>query len=210
MEKEGGLPEAGVVNQPLPSEEEMEEALRRSALAVSDPKETVQVESYEGPIKVSLEEAVVEKQPEMAEEKKKKIKEKRAEGEEEAHPNKKKERRMSEKRERRREEKCLKKEKERRKRAESPKIDRKSTSTRVHKWESAQLQESAQPEEEITQVKTIVADDGEDSDTTPLLRHRKENARQGSTIDPKERRRREEEEKQEKMLRAQRIIAEGS
>ncbi|XP_038887214.1 capping protein inhibiting regulator of actin dynamics-like [Benincasa hispida] len=129
MEKEGGLLEAGVVNQPLPSEEEMEEASRRSALAILDPKETAHVESYEGPSRVALEEVVVEKQPEVAEEKKKKkkkIKEKRAEGDEQTHPIKKKE--MSERRERRREERRLKKEEERRKRAESPELDRESTS----------------------------------------------------------------------------------
>ncbi|XP_038885426.1 glutamic acid-rich protein-like [Benincasa hispida] len=134
MEKEGGLPEAGVINQPLPSEEKIEEASRKSALAVSDSKETVQTESYEGPIRVALEEAVAEKQPEMDEEekKKKKIKEKRAEGDEEAWPRKeKKEIKMSERRERRREKERLKKKGEKRKRAESPKVDGESTTTRA-------------------------------------------------------------------------------
>ncbi|XP_038885850.1 nucleolar protein 58-like [Benincasa hispida] len=100
MEKEGELLEAGVVNQPLPSEEKMAEASRRSALAVADPKETVQTESYEGPIKVALEEVEAKKQPKMVEEKKKrKRKEKRAGGDEEARPKKeKKENKSSEKR----------------------------------------------------------------------------------------------------------------
>ncbi|XP_038876382.1 mediator of RNA polymerase II transcription subunit 2-like [Benincasa hispida] len=139
MEKEGGLPEAVVVNQPLPSEEEMEEASRRSALAISNPEKTAHAESYEGPNRACLEEVVVEKQPEMAEEKKKKkkIKEKRAEGDEDAHPIKKKERKTSEKRERRWEERRLKKEEEKRMRAESLEIDRESTSARVDKGESA-------------------------------------------------------------------------
>ncbi|XP_038892614.1 protein PXR1-like [Benincasa hispida] len=132
MEKEGGLPEVGVVNQPLPSEEEMEEASRRSALAVSDPKETAQVESYVGPIRVALEEEVAEKQPKMVEKKKnKKIKEKRTEGDKEAYPWKeKKERKTSENRERRWEEKRLKKKEEKRMRAESLEVDEESTSAR--------------------------------------------------------------------------------
>ncbi|XP_038880404.1 nucleolar protein 58-like [Benincasa hispida] len=164
MEKERGLLKAEVVNQSLPSEEEMEEASRRSALEISDPKETTHAESYEGPSRVSLEEVVAEKQPEVAEEKKKKnkikekraegdeeahpiktkkkIKEKRVEGDEEAHPIKKKERRAGEKRECRQKKKRLRKEEEKRKRAESPKIDGESTSVRVDKGESAQLRES--------------------------------------------------------------------
>ncbi|XP_038889321.1 nucleolar protein 58-like [Benincasa hispida] len=103
MEKEGGLPEARVVNQPLPLKKEMEEASRRSALAVSDPKETVHTESCEGSTRVALEEVVAEKQIEMTEEKKKKKnEEKRAEGDEEAQPRKeKKDKKSSEKRERR-------------------------------------------------------------------------------------------------------------
>ncbi|XP_038895900.1 UPF0329 protein ECU05_1680/ECU11_0050-like [Benincasa hispida] len=153
MEKEGGLLEAGVVNQPLPSKEEMKEALRRSALEILDPKETANAESYEGPIRVALEEEAVEKQPEVAEEKKKKkkIKEKRAEEDEEAHPIKKKERRTDEKKECRREERRLKKEEERRKRAEIPELDGESTSVRGDKGESVQLRESVQPEEETMQ-----------------------------------------------------------
>ncbi|XP_038896743.1 nucleolar protein 58-like [Benincasa hispida] len=134
MEKEKGLPKAGLVNQPLPLEEKMEKASRRSALAVLDPKETVHTESYEGPTRVSLEEMVVEKQPEMAEEKKKKKKnkEKRAEGDEEAQPRKeKKERKSSEKRVRRRQEKRLKKKEEKIKRADSLEVDGESTTARV-------------------------------------------------------------------------------
>ncbi|XP_038880523.1 glutamic acid-rich protein-like [Benincasa hispida] len=125
MKKEGGLPEVGIVNQPLPSEEEMEEASRKSALVVSNPKEAVQTDSYEGPIRVALEEVKAKKLPEMAEEKKKKKnKEKRTKGDEEAQPRKeKKERKSSKKKERRREEKCLKKKEEKRKRAESPEVD---------------------------------------------------------------------------------------
>ncbi|XP_038879219.1 glutamic acid-rich protein-like [Benincasa hispida] len=140
MEKEGGLPEARVVNQLLPSNEEMEETSRRSALAISNPKETVHTESYEGPTRVALEEVVTEKQLKMAEEKKKKkIKEKRAEGDEEAQPRKeKKERKSSEKRVRRREEKCLKKMEEKRKRAKSPEFDGESTTVKVDEGVSAQ------------------------------------------------------------------------
>ncbi|XP_038885862.1 protein PXR1-like [Benincasa hispida] len=146
----------------------MKEASRRNALAVSDPKETVQTESYEGPIRVALEEAMAEKQPEMAgEKKKKKIKEKRAEEDEEAHPIKKKERRTSEKRKRRQEETCLKKKDEKRKRANNPEIDGESTSARVDKGQSAQQKESTQPEEETTQIRTVATDDGEDLDITP-------------------------------------------
>ncbi|XP_038875139.1 uncharacterized protein LOC120067674 [Benincasa hispida] len=82
----GGLPEAGVVNQPLLIEEVtvvmkeevavvekvVEEETRRSTLAIRDPEETMQVESYEEPIRVALEKVAVEKQLEVEEEKKKK------------------------------------------------------------------------------------------------------------------------------------------
>ncbi|XP_038904268.1 UPF0329 protein ECU05_1680/ECU11_0050-like [Benincasa hispida] len=164
MEKEGRLPEAGVVNQPLPSEEKMEEATRRSALAVSDPKEVV-----------------VEKQPEMAEEKKKtKNKEKKAEGDEEAQRKKeKKDRKSSDKRECRQEGKRLKKKEEKRKRAESPEVDEESTTTKVDEGVSVQQRKSAQLEEESMQIKTTVTDNGEDPDITPLMWHHKENAPQG-------------------------------
>ncbi|XP_038884775.1 nucleolar protein 58-like [Benincasa hispida] len=146
MEKEGGLLEAGFVNQPLPSEE----ASRRSALAISDPKETVHTKSYEGPARVALEEVVAEKQPETTEEKKKN-KEKRAEGDEEAKPRKeKKERKSSEKRECKREQKRLKKKEEKRKRVESPEVDGESTTARVDEGVSTQHRESMQPEKEST------------------------------------------------------------
>ncbi|XP_038877050.1 protein PXR1-like [Benincasa hispida] len=141
MEKEGGLPEAGVVNQPLPSEEEMEEALRRSALTISDPKETVQTKSYEGPIRVALEEVEAKKLPKTAEEKKKNKnnKEKRAERDEEAQPRKKKkERKSSEKRERKREGKRLKKKEEKRKRTESPEVNGELTTAKVDEGVSMQ------------------------------------------------------------------------
>ncbi|XP_038902468.1 translation initiation factor IF-2-like [Benincasa hispida] len=139
LEKEGGLPEAGVMYQPLLTEEVMveetekvvEEETRRSTLVIMDPKETTQVESYEGPIRVALEEVAAEKQLEEAEEKKKKkkkskgkkigkgepshhrkaekkIKEKEDEEDEEAKLKKKQEK--SERKERRREERRLKKE----------------------------------------------------------------------------------------------------
>ncbi|XP_038875039.1 protein pxr1-like [Benincasa hispida] len=117
------------------------------------------------------------------EKKKKKIKERRAEEDEEAHPIKKKERRTSEKRERRWEEKYLKEE-ERRKKAESPEIEGESTSIRVDKGELVQLRKSGQLEEEIMQEKMVVTDDGEDLDITLLMRRHKENALQGSTVDP--------------------------
>ncbi|XP_038880415.1 histone-lysine N-methyltransferase, H3 lysine-79 specific-like [Benincasa hispida] len=200
MEKEGGLLEAGVVNQTLPLEEEMEEASRRSALAVLDTKETVQAESYERPFRVALEEVVVEKQPKVVEEKK--IKEKRVEEDEQAHPIKKKER--SERRERRQKKGCLKKEEDRRKRAESPERDGESTSVRGEKGESAKSRESALPEEETTKIRLVATDDGEDADITLMTRRHRENAPQGSIVDPpivqdtleeKERRRKEEEEK---------------
>ncbi|XP_038880386.1 capping protein inhibiting regulator of actin dynamics-like [Benincasa hispida] len=177
--------------------------------------------AYEGSIRVALEEVEAKKLPETAEEKKKNNnnKEKRAEGDEEAQPRKEeKEIKSSEKREHRQEEKRLKKKEEKRKRAESPKVDGKSTTTRVDEGVSTQQRESAQPEEESTQIRTVATGDGEDPDITPLMRRRKENTLQGSTIDlpilqsvvkEKERRRREEEEKQEKMLQAQQIIAEG-
>ncbi|XP_038896312.1 capping protein inhibiting regulator of actin dynamics-like [Benincasa hispida] len=220
MEKEGGLPEAGVINQPLPSEEEKAEASRRSALAVLDHKETVQIESYEGPIRVSLEEVEAKKLSETDEGKKKrKSKSKRAKGDEETWPKKeRKEKKSSEKRKRRREDNRLKKE-EKRKRAESPDIDGESTIARVEEGVSKQEKESAQPQEASTHIRTVATEDREDPDITPLMRRRKENASQRSTSDPqfcqslaeeKERRKREEEEKQEKMLRAQQIIAAGN
>ncbi|XP_038887591.1 protein PXR1-like [Benincasa hispida] len=182
MEKEGGLLEAGVVNQPLSLEEEIEEASRRSDLTILDPKETANAKSYEGPIRVALEEAAAEKQPEVAEEKKKKkkIKEKGAEGDEKAHPIKKKERMTDEKKERRWEERRLKKEEERRKRAESPELDGESTSIKGDKGESAKLRESVQHET----LQTVTTDEGEDVEITPLMRRRKENVPQGSTVDP--------------------------
>ncbi|XP_038882428.1 UPF0329 protein ECU05_1680/ECU11_0050-like [Benincasa hispida] len=144
MEKEGGLPKARVVNQPSPSEEEMVEASRRSTLAVADPKENVQTESYEGPIKVALEEVELKKQPKTTEGKnKRKSKGKRAKGDEEARPKKeKKEKKSSEKKERRREEKHLKKE-EKRKREESLNVDGESTTARVEEGVSTQEKESA-------------------------------------------------------------------
>ncbi|XP_038885790.1 uncharacterized protein LOC120076082 [Benincasa hispida] len=84
LEKGGGLPESGVVNQPLlteevtveETEEVVEEKTRRSTLAIMDPEETTQVKSYEGPIRVTLEEVAAEMQPEVVEENKKKKKSK--------------------------------------------------------------------------------------------------------------------------------------
>ncbi|XP_038887181.1 vicilin-like seed storage protein At2g18540 [Benincasa hispida] len=157
MEKEGGLLEAGAT------------AIEGGDGGSIKEKRS---ESYEGPIRVALEEAAAEKQPEVVEEKKK-IKEERVEGDEEAHPIKKKERRTDEKKERRREERHLKKEEERRKRAESPELDGESTFVRRDKGESAQLRESVQPKEETTQVILVAIDDGEDADITPLTRRRK-------------------------------------
>ncbi|XP_038885757.1 H/ACA ribonucleoprotein complex subunit CBF5-like [Benincasa hispida] len=163
-----------VVNQPLPSEEEMKEASQRSALVVLDPKETVQTESYEKPIRVALEEVEAKKLPKMAEEKNE---EKRAEGDEEAQPRKeKKEKKSSEKKERRREGKRLKKKEEKRKRAESPEVDEESTTAKVDEGMSTQQRESAQPKKESTQIRMVMTDDGEDPDITPLMRLRKENA----------------------------------
>ncbi|XP_038877924.1 nucleolar protein 58-like [Benincasa hispida] len=124
----------------------MVEASRRSALAVSDPKETVQKESYEGPTRVALEEVEVKKLPKTAEGKKKrKTKQKRAGEDVEARPKKekkeKKEKKSSEKRECRQEEKCLKKEKKR-KRAESSDVNGESTTTRLEERVSTQEKES--------------------------------------------------------------------
>jgi len=123
MENEGGMLEARVVNQPLPSEEEMEKASRRRTLAVLDPKETVHTESYEGPTRVTLEKVMEKKQLKTAEEKKKKKKkEKKVEGNEEAQPRKeKKEIKLSEKREHGQEENRLKK-KEKRKRLKAHRL----------------------------------------------------------------------------------------
>ncbi|XP_038882271.1 uncharacterized protein At1g10890-like [Benincasa hispida] len=92
LEEGGGLPEVGVVNQPLSTEkvtvavieevrvveevavteEVVEEETKRSTLALETPEETTQVESYDGPIRVALEEVAAEKQQEVEEEKKKK------------------------------------------------------------------------------------------------------------------------------------------
>ncbi|XP_038882301.1 protein PXR1-like [Benincasa hispida] len=134
-----GLPEAGVLEQPLPTEkvtvavieevEVVEEETRRSTLAIRDPEETMKVQSYDGPIRVALEEVAVEKQQKVEEEKKKRKEKKVEEGEpthhrkekknkekkedeeyEEAKLRKKKEKK--ERKERRREERCLKKEEE--------------------------------------------------------------------------------------------------
>ncbi|XP_038880373.1 protein PXR1-like [Benincasa hispida] len=169
----------------------MEEKSRRSALTILDPKEAANAESYEGPIRVALEEVAAEKQFERAE-KKKKSKENRAEEDEQAHQSKaekkikekedeedeeaklKKMKERSERKETRREKRCLKKEEERRKRAESPELDRESTSVREDKGESAQHKTP----------QTIATDEGEDVEITLLTRRRKENAPQRSTIDP--------------------------
>ncbi|XP_038892627.1 nucleolar protein 58-like [Benincasa hispida] len=212
MEKEGGLPEARVINQPLPLEEKMVEASRRSALTVTDLKKTVQTESYEGPTRGALEEVGAKKHPETAEKKKKrKNKAKRVEGDEEAQPKKeKKEKKPSEKRQRRREEKHLKKE-EKRNRAKILDVNGESTTVRVEEGVSPQVKESVQSQESSTHIRMVATEDREDPDITSLMRHRKENTPQRSTSDPQflqciaeenERRRREEEEKQEKMLRA--------
>ncbi|XP_038904385.1 uncharacterized protein LOC120090747 [Benincasa hispida] len=158
----------------------MAEASRRSALAIADPKETIQRESYEGPIRVVLEDVGRKKLPETAKGKKKrKSKEKRVDGYEEARPKKeKKEKKSSEKRERRREEKRLKKE-EKRKRAESPDVDGESTTASVEEGVSPQEKKSVQPQEASMHIRMVVTEDREDSDITPLMRRRKENAPQG-------------------------------
>ncbi|XP_038880441.1 nucleolar protein 58-like [Benincasa hispida] len=123
---------------------------RRSTLALEDPKETVNVDSYEGPSRVVLEEVAAEKQSEVVEEKKKKKKskgkkigegepshhrkaekknkEKENEEDEEAKLRKRKER--GERKERRREERRLRKEEEKKKRAASLEMDGASTSVR--------------------------------------------------------------------------------
>ncbi|XP_038874979.1 probable H/ACA ribonucleoprotein complex subunit 4 [Benincasa hispida] len=141
----------------------MVEASRKSALAISNPKETVQTESYEGPIRIALEEVEAKKLPETAEGKKKvNSKGKRADEDEEARPKKekkeKKEKKSSEKMECRREEKCLKKE-EKRKRASSPDVDGESTITRVEEGVSTQERESAQPQEASTHIRTVATKD---------------------------------------------------
>ncbi|XP_038877202.1 vicilin-like seed storage protein At2g18540 [Benincasa hispida] len=172
LKKGGGLPKAGVVIQPLPTEEvtvemteDIEKETRKSTLAFEDPKETVNVDFYGRPSRVALEEMVVETQPEVAEEKKKKkkskgkkvgedepshhckaekkIKEKENEEVEEAKPRKRKER--GERKERRREERRLKKEEERKRRAASPEMDGKSTSMREDMGGPAQLRDPVQP-----------------------------------------------------------------
>ncbi|XP_038904284.1 stress response protein NST1-like [Benincasa hispida] len=151
------------------TEEVVEEETRRSTLALETPKETMQVESCDGPIRVALEEVATEKQQEVEEEKKKKKeKEKKVgEGEPSHHRKEKKNkekkedeedkeaklRKKKEKKERkecRHEERRLKKEEEKKKRAASPEMDGESTSVREDKEEPAQIRESTQPE--ITQV----------------------------------------------------------
>ncbi|XP_038895786.1 protein PXR1-like [Benincasa hispida] len=131
-------------------------------------------------IAVALEEATTEKQPEVVEEKKKnkKSKKKRAKGDEEAKLKNKKER--SERKESRREERRLKKEEKRRKRVASLELDRESTSMREDKGESVKLRESAQ----LATPQMIATDEGENVEITPLTQRRKENAPQGSTVDP--------------------------
>ncbi|XP_038902362.1 SMY2 homolog 2-like [Benincasa hispida] len=219
MKREGWLPEAGIVNQPLPSEEEMAKASRRMALATTDPKETVPIDSNEGPIKIVLEVIGAKKQSESAEGKKKrKSKEKCLEGDEASRLKKeKKEKKESEKKQRRREEKRLKKEKKR-KRVESPNFDGESTTTRVEEGVSTQAKASAQPQVSSPHIRMVATEDREDPDITPLMQRRKENAPQGSTSDPlffqriveeAERRKREAEEKKEKLSHAHQIIASG-
>ncbi|XP_038904384.1 nucleolar protein 58-like [Benincasa hispida] len=180
MEKAGGLPEAEVFNQPLPSEEEMAEASQRSALAIANPKETVQRESYEGPIRVVLEEGGAKKLSKTTEGKKKrKRKEKRVNRDEEARPKKEKnKKKLSEKRERKREEKHLKKE-EKRKRTEIPDVDGESTTTSVEEEVSPQENESVQPQEASMHIRMVATEDREDPDITPLMRSQKENVPQG-------------------------------
>ncbi|XP_038874985.1 protein PXR1-like [Benincasa hispida] len=165
----------------------MEEASRRSALAILNPKETIQIESYEGPIRVALEEVEEKKLSEMVEEKKKnKNKEKRVERDEEAQPRKeKKERKSSEERELGREGKLLKKKEEKRKRAENPEVNGELTIAKVDEGVSTQQRESVQLEEESMKIRMVATDNGEDPDITPLIRRCKENMPQGSTIDPK-------------------------
>ncbi|XP_038882363.1 protein PXR1-like [Benincasa hispida] len=123
LEKGGGLPEAEVVNQPLPTEEVTaevkEEETRRSALVIVDPKETANAESNEEPFRVALEEMVVEKQPEVAEEKKKKKKSKEKKvGEGEPSHHRKVEKKTKEKEDEKDEEGRLRKRKERSERKE--------------------------------------------------------------------------------------------
>ncbi|XP_038876981.1 uncharacterized protein LOC120069322 [Benincasa hispida] len=177
MERERGLPEAGVVNQPLPSEKKMAEASQRRALAVADPRETVPTDSNEGPIRVILEEVGAKKKPETADGKKnKKSKEKWVDEDEAAHSNKeKKEKKTSKKRQCKREEKCLKKE-DKRKRAKSPDFDGESTTARVEEGVSPQDQASMQPQVSSTHIRMVATEDKEDPDITPLMQHRKKNA----------------------------------
>ncbi|XP_038891687.1 vicilin-like seed storage protein At2g18540 [Benincasa hispida] len=83
---------------------------------------------------------------------------------------------MNEKKERGREERRLKKEEERRKRVASLELDEESTFIREDKGESAQLREPAH----LETMQMVATDEGEKGDTTPLMRHRKENVPQGS------------------------------
>ncbi|XP_038874982.1 vicilin-like seed storage protein At2g18540 [Benincasa hispida] len=209
LEVEGDLLDAGVVNQPLSTEEVtmvvteevvvveevavtnevVEEETRRSTLALETFEETTQVEFYDVPIKVVLEEVATEKKQEVEDEKKKKKKKKEkkvGEGEpshhrkekknkekkedekdEEAKLRKKKEKK--EMKERRREERRLKKEEEKKKRVASPEMDGESTSVREDRGEIAQLMEPTQPEP--TQL--VWTDEGEEGEATLLMRRHK-------------------------------------
>ncbi|XP_038891684.1 chromatin assembly factor 1 subunit A-like [Benincasa hispida] len=133
LEKNGGLPEAGVVNQPLPSDEELALVSRRMALTTSDPKETAPTDSNEGHTRAVLKGMEAKKWTEKSGEKKERIvEEKWAEEDEVAQLEKeKKEKQRSERKQRRREEKRLRKEEERRKRAESLDVDRESSTAIV-------------------------------------------------------------------------------
>ncbi|XP_038890639.1 protein MNN4-like [Benincasa hispida] len=131
--------------------------------------------------------------------KEKKNKEKKEdEKDEEAKLRKRKEK--EERKERRHEERRLKKEEEKKKKAASPEMDGESTSVREDRGEPVQLREPVQPK--TTQL--VATNEGKEGEDTPLMRRRKENVPQMSTVDPsilinafeeEEMRRKEEEER---------------
>ncbi|XP_038887060.1 nucleoporin GLE1-like [Benincasa hispida] len=97
LEQRGGLPEAGVINQPLSTEEVTvvvneevvvldavmnEEEAGKGTLALETPEVTANAETYDGPsrvmvvVEVAMDEVTMETQPKVVEEKKKKKKSK--------------------------------------------------------------------------------------------------------------------------------------
>ncbi|XP_038888078.1 ensconsin-like [Benincasa hispida] len=151
LEKSGGLPEIGVVNQPLPLEEDM--GCRGGRRGTKQPEKEVE----------------------------KGIDEQRAEEDEVSRKEKeKKEKRRSERRQRKREDKRLRKEEEWRKRAESPDFKEESTTARVKVGMLAQFGPSTQQKTSWPHSRLVASEaqlrgsnDKEDPDISPLMQRRK-------------------------------------